>query len=550
MTPEQHKQLQALASAYLDDHLSGEEHQALESMLRDNAAARRAFVDMLHDHAVLHWEYMESDRDSAEEVAFISELGVEDEVASNQPRSALQTWLAIAACVALSLLALSLIFSLGEKPDSLQLSEATGTRAASDTAEADLVVYLTRAEGELLCNGELQEAGQQGQVGFKPGDTLTLERGLLELDFRDSDVHAIAVPPLKMTVLSNMAVKLDRGELKLHVPPQGVGFEVETQERKIIDLGTSFVVSTVAEQSHILVLDGKVSVEDTPGGEQLSLEKGEVASFRRGGKVDIRRRALEGLPDLAGNTPLDARPGSLRGRFFAFANTTKLPIKTFPPEDYMGRHFVPLVESGFSDEGSLADLVEGHTLAFNGIAGAHNKLADYARTSESNRYYPWMVWYQGQVKAPKPGRYRFWGYADNYLLVAINGKPVLNGCRFDTALREELAVKSERHPSFPCFNSKAGIASGEWIELGDEPVQIDILFGEMGNRYTSGILMVEREGDEYPHTYWGQPQWPLFLTQKPSGQRTTELERLNDYLENSLKGSFSIPEDSIWQLVE
>lgn len=72
----------------------------------------------------------------------------------------------------------------------------------------------------------------------------------------------------------------------------------------------------------------------------------------------------------------------------------------------------------------------------------------------------------------------------------------------------------------------------------------------MGNRYTSGILMVEREGDEYPHTYWGQPQWPLFLTQKPSGQRTTELERLNDYLENSLKGSFSIPEDSIWQLVE
>ena len=141
----------------------------------------------------------------------------------------------------------------------------------------------------------------------------------------------------------------------------------------------------------------------------------------------------------------------------------------------MGRHFVPLVESGFTDEGALADLVEGHTLAFNGIAGAHNKLADYARTSESTRYRPWMMWYQGKVQAPKPGRYRFWGYADNYLLVAINGKSVFNGSRFDTALREELAVKSELHPSFPCFNAKAGIASGEWIELGDEPVQIDIM---------------------------------------------------------------------------
>jgi len=161
-----------------------------------------------------------------------------------------------------------------------------------------------------------------------------------------------------------------------------------------------------------------------------------------------------------------------------------------------------------------------------------------------------MMWYQGQVKAPEPGRYRFWGYADNSLLVAINGKAVLNGSRFDTALREELAVKSERHPSFPCFNAKAGIASGEWIELGDEPVRIDILFGEVGNRYTSGILMIEREGEQYPHTYWGQPQWPLFLTEKPDGQRAAELKQLNDYLENSLKGSFSIREDAIWQVVE
>ena len=554
MTSDQKTELRELASAYLDGNLDKAQHAQLEGLLHEDAAARRSFAEMLHDHAVLHWEYMESDPDSAEEVAFLSELGVEDEVASKQARPVLQTWLAVAACVALGLMALKLIFPAGDSPGSRAASGDAErellAHQAEEAVEAELVVYLTRAEGELLCNGEPLETGQRGQVGFKPGDTLTLEQGLLELDFRDSDVHAIAVPPLKMTVLSNMAVKLDLGELKLHVPPQGVGFEVETQERKIIDLGTSFVVSTVAEQSHVLVLDGKVSVEDTPGGEQLSLEKGEVASFRKGGKVDIRRRVLEGLPDLSGNTPVDARSGSLRGRFFAFANTTTLPLKTFPPEDHMGRHFVPLVESGFSDEGSLADLVEGRTLAFNGIAGAHNKLADYARTEESKRYHPWMVWYQGQVKAPEPGRYRFWGYADNSLLVAINGKAVLNGSRFDTALREELAVKSERHPSFPCFNAKAGIASGEWIELGDEPVRIDILFGEVGNRYTSGILMIEREGEQYPHTYWGQPQWPLFLTEKPDGQRTTELERLNDYLENSLKGSFSIPEDSIWQVVE
>ena len=100
------------------------------------------------------------------------------------------------------------------------------------------------------------------------------------------------------------------------------------------------------------------------------------------------------------------------------------------------------------------------------------------------------------------------------------------------------------------WDDGAGIASGEWIELGDEPVRIDILFGEMGNRYTSGILQIEREGDQYPHSYWGQPQWPLFLKQKPSEHRAADFKRLNNYLENSLRGSFSIPENAIWQVIE
>ena len=279
MTPEQHKQLQALASAYLDDHLSGEEHQALESMLRDHAAARRAFADMLHDHAVLHWEFLELDRDPAEEVAFLRELGVEDEVAGTRPRPVLQTWLAVAACVALGLMTLRLIFPAGDSPAVPAVNSAEQTVSAEEATEAEWVVYLTRAEGEVICNGVPLQAMH---AGFKPGDVIVMEKGLLELDFRESDVHAIAVPPLKLTVLSNMRVKLDEGELKLHVPPQGVGFEVETQKRKIIDLGTSFVVSTHFQQSQVFVLDGKVLVEDTPGGEQLSLEKGEVASFRRG----------------------------------------------------------------------------------------------------------------------------------------------------------------------------------------------------------------------------------------------------------------------------
>ena len=563
MKPEISTELLELASAYLDQRLDEQQFARLEKMLRQDLAARRVFADLLHDHAALHWKYIDTEGERADDLGFITQM---DQESGHQPASAQRSlvWLAMAACLLIGLV-VSWFVSPGWHEDSAEQqaqvkaevqAEAKAQGVAETKAEAiaetkSTAAYLIRKEGNILLNGAPLGAAD---TSLKPGDTLVLEQGLLELVFRETDVHVIAVPPLKMTVISNTALKLDSGELKLHVPPQGVGFEVETQDRKIIDLGTSFVVSTHSQQSQVLskvlVLDGKILVEDTPGGEQLALEKGEVASFTKGSRLEVKRRMLEGLPDLSAPMPGAVTKDSLGGRFFTFGRDAKLPARTFPLVDHMGARFLPLVEGGFNDGAALAGLQEGRTLAFDSIAGAHGKLADYARSEEARRHKPWMVWYQGKVKAPKPGRYRFWGYADNYLLVAVNGKPVFNGSRFDTALREELALKSQRHPAFPCFNAKAGIASGEWIELGDEPVRIDILFGEMGNRYTSGILQIEREGDQYPHSYWGQPQWPLFLTQKPSEQRAADFKRLNNYLENSLRGSFSIPENAVWQVME
>ena len=562
MKHEPSSELLEYASAYVDQRLDAQQLAALEEILRNDAEARRIFAQFLHDHAALQWHYIDTGTTSQDVLGWLEQDG-EAQRSQKQGMSGM-AWVAMAACLLIGLV-VSWFISPGWHEDSAEQkalvksevqAEAKAQGVAETKAEAiseikSTAAYLIRKEGNILLNGVLLGSDDSS---LKPGDTLALEQGLLELVFRETDVHVIAVPPLKMTVVSNTALKLESGELKLHVPPQGVGFEVETQERKIIDLGTSFVVSTHSRQSQILsqvlVLDGKILVEDTPGGEQLALEKGEVASFSKGSKLEVKRRMLEGLPDFSAPMPGAVTKDSLRGRFFAFGNDTNLPARTFPLVDHMGAHFLPLVEGGFSDEAALAGLQEGHTLAFDGIAGAHGKLADYARSEDASHHKSWMMWYQGKVKAPKPGRYRFWGYADNYLLVAINGKPVFNGSRFDTALREELAVKSQRHPAFPCFNAKAGIASGEWIELGDEPVQIDILFGEMGNRYTSGILQIERDGDQYPHSYWGQPQWPLFLTQKPSEQRAANFKQLNLYLENSLRGSFSIPEDDIWRLVE
>ncbi|MEO0414125.1 MAG: hypothetical protein AAF226_04120, partial [Verrucomicrobiota bacterium] len=158
----------------------------------------------------------------------------------------------------------------------------------------------------------------------------------------------------------------------------------------------------------------------------------------------------------------------------------------------------------------------------------------------------WMAWCHGTVKPPAPGRYRFWGYADNHLLVAIDGTPVFEGSRYDSNLTK-LAIPRTNHPAIPCLNATAGFASGQWVELTGAPIQLDILFGESAGDRTSGLLLIEKEGASYEETYWGQPKWPVFLVNKPNREGAAELRLLRRYLEEKLMGSFSLDNSAIWQ---
>ena len=79
-------------------------------------------------------------------------------------------------------------------------------------------------------------------------------------------------------------------------------------------------------------------------------------------------------------------------------------------------------------------------------------------------------------------------------------------------------------------------------------MQLDLLFGDVGGNLTSGLLLVEREGDTYEETFWGQPKWSIFLTEVPSAEETVEFKRLVNHLERKTMGSFSIDEDAVWKV--
>ena len=405
------------------------------------------------------------------------------------------------------------------------------------------VAQVMRLEGENL-------VFQQKQV-LQKGEEFIMEQGLVEMAFRETGVNLVGTGPLHMTVINNDRVFLKEGEIKLVVPPQGIGFVVDTMERKFVDLGTSFVVQADEQGSKILVLDGEVAVGGRDDSPSKLMSKGSMADFDRDGKMKLRGEKESGVPELS-VPPMIESSTSLNGKIFGVkkGSEPRPKSKDEVQELSITKRFLPLIKSGFKNPKKLGQFVQGRPLRFSGISGSYNHFPQSVSLDSYSTIHGWMAWYSGKVKAPQPGKYRFWGYADNNLLVSINGKTVFEGSRADSHFRNELKVFRNNHPSLPCLNSRSGFARGKWITIGEKPVQIDLLFGERSGNLTSAILLIEKEGVPYDKTYWGQPMWPLFLTEFPSNTQLAELDQLRIHMEENIKGSFSVTPESVWKVVK
>lgn len=512
-----------LLHRYLDGVITPGELEALEDLLRNSADARATLRSLATIDA--KWQQL-----AADDAAQWRKLPACDE-ATATPASWKRTplWLTLTA-----LAASLLVGALGwfRTPEERVVEIERG------------IAWVIRIEGE-------GKAGQDRVVArgaeLFTGEELAMQQGLIELAFRETGVHVVATAPLKMKLDSDQRVSLHEGQVKLVVPPQGVGFVVDTAQRKFVDLGTSFVVTANSEGSEVLVLDGQIAVGQHAGESEDLMHEGEFARFDRHGRTKKRSpsRLSLVLPELS-LAVSEPGNGSLRGMILGHNDPPEIP-KVELDDDVIGQELLPLIRSEFQDRACLEALKHGKPLSFRGIAGAFHEFPARTGLAPYSHEDGWMAWYHGQVVPPRPGCYRFWGYADNHLLVAIDGKPVFEGSR-DNSSFKKLGIPRADNPSLPCLIAKAGFACGSWIELGGDPVQLDILFGEVGGNITSGLLLVEREGDTYEETFWGQPKWPLFLTEAPGEDEIAEFERLVGHLEEKMMGSFSIAEDAVWKV--
>jgi len=131
----------------------------------------------------------------------------------------------------------------------------------------------------------------------------------------------------------------------------------------------------------------------------------------------------------------------------------------------------------------------------------------------------WLIHYKGQVVPPETGRFRFVGYSDDWIAVAVNGETALISTHPVVKLAQTL-WKSPEMAGMKAGNGNLKV--GDWIDFKKGvPFDIDIMIGELPGGKFCAFLMIEKEGGSYEMTPDGKfPILPIFQMAPGKGEAT------------------------------
>ncbi|WP_372794070.1 hypothetical protein [Pontiella sp.] len=123
----------------------------------------------------------------------------------------------------------------------------------------------------------------------------------------------------------------------------------------------------------------------------------------------------------------------------------------------------------------------------------------------------WCVHYKGKIMRKEGGRFRFWGFGDDVLLVRVNGELVLNASWGND--RHEFSDWERQDEDYKYFMGHAQAAAGQWFELEPGvPVEMEVLVGEIPGGFFCAYLVIEDESVDYAENRQGMPILPVFKT--------------------------------------
>lgn len=264
----------------LDGALAPERLKMLQERLKHDPDARELYLDYVELHSDLGF------RGAGHRGMRV--ISMESVVQRSKQRFLRRAFIGAAAAVAMFLGGMA--FMISHSPDPALTFEVS----------PDTSFELTHAAQE---DGVTE--GQSMQVGSR----LKLSRGTVELDF-DSGVRAILRAPAEMLLVREDLMELSHGTVWVEVPSDAVGFQVQTPDFLLTDLGTEFgIVSEPNFNDEVHVFSGKVEVSHSSGsGEKTTIKAGQARyadALGRWKEITLRsNHFLEQLPDEASESSL------------------------------------------------------------------------------------------------------------------------------------------------------------------------------------------------------------------------------------------------------
>jgi len=225
--------------------ISAEQLQALEAALREDSDLRRDFI-----------EYMNIDS-ALGDMAALSEAELAEFETTKLDDGSRATGAVASEAIAKAndrpTQTFRVVTFLGALAATLLIAAFLWLANPSENEQAPVATLVTDVDAVLMCDGQPCK-GTELQAG-----KYRLDRGLLHLQF-DGGVMVYVEAPVHFDAVSDKRVMLHSGRLSARVPPEGVGFTVETPEAEVVDFGTEFSVDVESGASEIHVFDGLVRV--------------------------------------------------------------------------------------------------------------------------------------------------------------------------------------------------------------------------------------------------------------------------------------------------
>lgn len=281
----------ALVFSLLDGRITGPGHARLGEILRTNADARQRYLELVEIHALLAEDREEAASHGPAPVIPITEL-----LRRQHRKNASRALLGAVAAIGIVAIVLKIVLVQDVPNDAAMLK---ASRHSIFTIQ-----------------GPDPDSEPSPQEVLAPGSTLQLIQGTLSIDFA-SGVKSIIQAPASLSLPTPDRLFVHEGRAWFRVPEKAVGFQANTDQLHVTDLGTEFGI--IADRGlrfsddEVHVFKGKVEARTLHG-----LRKGEIitAGQARSAHLTGRLTAVppaserflmslpDSLPDL--HWPLDA----------------------------------------------------------------------------------------------------------------------------------------------------------------------------------------------------------------------------------------------------